>query len=105
MHYQKEIWRGQHTLTLTEDAMTLRLLPERGGKAASLQWRGVELLAQPRGEAYPPLRPDMPFHEGDASGFDDVFPSMGGAFMAGKARYAAGSWQAVEPSHDRRGCE
>ena len=77
MHYQKEIWRGQHTLTLTEDAMTLRLLPERGGKAASLQWRGVELLAQPRGEAYPPLRPDMPFHEGDASGFDDVFPSMG----------------------------
>ena len=43
MHYQKEIWRGQHTLTLTEDAMTLRLLPERGGKAASLQWRGVEL--------------------------------------------------------------
>lgn len=77
MHYQKETWRGQHTLTLTEDAMTLRLLPERGGKAASLQWRGVELLAQPRGEAYPPLRPDMPFHEGDASGFDDVFPSMG----------------------------
>ena len=41
MHYQKELWRGQHTLTLTEDAMTLRLLPERGGKAASLQWRGV----------------------------------------------------------------
>ena len=77
MHYQKEIWRGQRALTLTEDAMTLRLLPEHGGKAASLQWRGVELLAQPRGEAYPPLRPDMPFHEGDASGFDDVFPSMG----------------------------
>ena len=51
MHYQKEIWRGQRALTLTEDAMTLRLLPERGGKAASLQWRGVELLAQPRGEA------------------------------------------------------
>lgn len=61
MHYQKEIWRGQHTLTLTEDAMTLRLLPERGGKAASLQWRGVELLAQPGAKHTRRCGPICPF--------------------------------------------
>lgn len=43
MHYQKEIWRGQHTLTLTEDAMTLRLLPElrREGGFTAMAGRGA----------------------------------------------------------------
>lgn len=77
MQCQAEAWRGQHALTLTENKLTLRLLPERGGKVASLQWHNIELLAQPQDETYPPLQPDMPFHAGDASGFDDVFPSMG----------------------------
>lgn len=65
-------------ITLENDLLTVTVLPERGGKLASIRHRptGFELLAQPPC-GYPPLEPGMPFHLGDASGFDDVFPSMG----------------------------
>ena len=46
--------------------------------------RHFELLHQPR-TGYPPLDPGMPFSEGDASGFDDVFPSMGEQWRHGSS--------------------
>lgn len=66
-------------IILKNDRMAVTILPKRGGKTASifLKSRNFELLAQPPGGIYPSLLPGMPFHIGDASGFDDVFPSMG----------------------------
>ncbi len=65
-------------IRLKNEYLSVLVYPERGGKTASVSdpRRSFELLYQPR-EGYPPLRPGMPFSEGDASGFDDVFPSMG----------------------------
>ena len=64
-------------IRLSSDSLDVLIVPERGGKLASILDRrsGFELLYQPR-DGYPPLRHGMPFAEGDASGFDDVFPSM-----------------------------
>ena len=72
--------------------LSVTVLPERGGKLASLQYvpTGTELLAQPPC-GFPALRPGMPFEEGDASGFDDVFPSMG-------EKACMGRWEEV-PDH------
>ncbi|MBR4503184.1 MAG: hypothetical protein IKP22_15070 [Clostridia bacterium] len=77
---------------LQSETLSAVFMPRRGGKLASLVYRpaGMQMLAQPPG-AYPPLRAGMPFGEGDASGFDDVFPSMG---EAGKE----GEWPPV-PDH------
>lgn len=65
-------------IQLRNERVRIRILPERGGKIASVYdlSHAFELLYQPNGE-YPPLRPGMAFSDGDASGFDDVFPSMG----------------------------
>ncbi len=65
-------------IILSSDSLSVLVFPERGGKLASIREKsgGSELLYQSRGD-YPPLSPGMPFSEGDASGFDDVFPSMG----------------------------
>ena len=67
-----------NTLTLENEYLSLRVLPARGGKLSSFVDRatGFELLFQPP-KGYPPLAPDMDFSKGDASGLDDVFPSMG----------------------------
>ena len=66
------------TMMLENQALQVLVLPERGGKLASLRHlpSGAELLAQPT-HGSPELLPGMPFEKGDAAGFDDVFPSMG----------------------------
>ncbi len=68
-------------ITLENDSLIVRILPGRGGKMASLKDRqtGFDVLYRPQG-GYPPLEPGMPFDRGDASGFDDVFPSMGESY-------------------------
>ena len=74
-------------IRLDSEALSVTILPERGGKLASIRHAatGSELLAQPP-HGYPPLRPGMPFEQGDASGFDDVFPSMGEDALEGRWR-------------------
>lgn len=66
-------------VTLENDLLRVTVYPNRGGKTGSIYLKGkqFELLEQPRGGVYPPVKPGMPFHESDASGFDDVYPSMG----------------------------
>ena len=72
--------------------LRVAVLPERGGKLTSFRHipSETELLAQPPC-GLPELRPGMLFEEGDAAGFDDVFPSMG-------EKASAGRWEAV-PDH------
>lgn len=66
-------------ILLENETHLARLYPLRGGKIGSFLHKpsGFELLQPPK-DGYPPLSPGMPFDKGDASGFDDVFPSMGG---------------------------
>ncbi len=62
---------------LENDILKVIVLPKRGGKTASILYKpkGFELLSQPKGE-YTLLVPGMDFSKGDASGFDDAFPSI-----------------------------
>ena len=78
---EKTIYLGQEATVLENDALRVIVMPQRGGKIASVVHKasGFEALHQPA--AYPALVPGMPFDQGDASGFDDVFPSMGEAEM------------------------
>ena len=80
---------------LENACLRVRVMPERGGKLVSVleKKHGFEALFQP-GSGYPPLVPGMPFSEGDASGFDDVFPSMGETF-----REREGAESLVLPDH------
>ncbi|MGN1021460.1 MAG: DUF4432 family protein [Aristaeellaceae bacterium] len=65
-------------LEMTKGDMRVQVLPEYGGKIASLRFRGLELLAQrPDASAYAPA-PGSVFDEHAAWGWDDVFPAMGG---------------------------
>ena len=69
--------KGLKAAVLENDIVKVIVLPMRGGKTASILYKpkGFELLAQPKGE-YPPLIHGMDFSKGDASGFDDAFPSI-----------------------------
>ncbi len=81
-------YKGLRAAVLENDILKVVVLPGRGGKTASIlhKPKGFELLAQPKGE-YPPISSGMDFSKGDASGFDDAFPSIdGGTVMVdGKA--------------------
>ena len=69
--------KGLAAAVLENDVLRVILLPKRGGKTVSILYKpmGFELLSQPK-EGYPPLAPGMDFSQGDASGFDDAFPSI-----------------------------
>lgn len=63
------------------------LLPALGGKVASIRVKGRELLQAPLAPLAPRTR-TMPFDAGDASGWDECLPSVGGCTVetaAGKA--------------------
>jgi galactose mutarotase-like enzyme len=60
---------------LKTDTLTATLLPALGGKIASLQKSGIELLQQPL-RPYTARTPTMGFEESDASGFDECLPSV-----------------------------
>ena len=80
--------KGLQAAVLENELLKVIILPERGGKTASIlhKPKRFELLAQPSGE-YSPLLPNMDFSKGDASGFDDAFPSIDGetVMVDGKA--------------------
>lgn len=80
--FQKEADDTMEAFQLENEVLSVRILPKRGGKIASIYSKKekFELLYQPR-NGYPALKAGMPFSEGDASGFDDVFPSMGETYQ------------------------
>ena len=68
-------------LVLETDALSVEVLPALGGKVASLQYGGVELLQQPL-QPYAARTPEMRFEESDASGFDECLPSVSACEIA-----------------------
>jgi galactose mutarotase-like enzyme len=66
----------ENVLIRTGDC-SLTLMPHLGGKIASLQLRGHELLQTPLAP-YAPRTRNMSFSAGDASGWDECLPSVAG---------------------------
>ena len=72
------MFKGEKGILLQDQRLSAVILPDRGGKIASLRdlCRNRELLWQYEGEVYPALISNAPFSEADSSGFDDMFPSI-----------------------------
>lgn len=88
------LWRGEDAVALENSDCRAIVMPRRGGKIASLVYKPAdfEALAQSRG-VYPPLSPGLPFCNGDASGFDDCFPTVS------RESVSVGSNNVVYPDH------
>lgn len=89
-------FKGEAALVLDDGRLAAVVLPERGGKIASIRdlRRDRELLWQYEGTMYPPIEPEGPFSAADSSGFDDMFP----AIRSGP--YGADPWPALMiPDH------
>ena len=93
---ERAVFRGQPCLTLESGTLRVVLLPDAGGKAASLVYKpsGKEFLLQGRGETYRTAPYAGDFLKGDMSGFDDMFPTIDRCF------YADYPWAGTElPDH------
>lgn len=66
------------SLVLDTGRLRAAVLPENGGKLASLvdKESGTELLAQAAGKAYLPIGLDSSYVKGECSAFDDMFPTI-----------------------------
>jgi hypothetical protein len=79
---------------ISEDDVEAVILPELGGKIASLCWRGKELLACNPERPFQLARYAAPYADYDASGFDECFPTIG------PCQYPDDPWKGVElPDH------
>ena len=72
---------GLDRLILKTNTLQVTVLPALGGKVASLQFNGLELLQAPL-RAYALRTPDMAFDESDASGFDECLPTVSACTVA-----------------------
>lgn len=75
-------------LIVKTDTLEVTVLPELGGKIASLRYKGrgpgLDLLQAPLRE-YALRTPGMAFDESDASGFDECLPTVSACTIAGAA--------------------
>lgn len=72
------MWRNQISAVLENQYLKVTVLPELGGKSASIFYkeRDFELLSQVQKGVYQKPAADTPFENCDASGFDDAFPTI-----------------------------
>jgi galactose mutarotase-like enzyme len=66
---------GKENVLIESGDCSVTFLPALGGKIASISVRGLELLQGPLAP-YGPRTQTMAFDEGDASGWDECFPSV-----------------------------
>ena len=72
-------FKGEEAITLTSDLYDVTILPNRGAKIASIQYKPLmlELLSQLPDEKYQSKpNPLHGFTSEDSTGFDDMFPSI-----------------------------
>jgi len=70
-----EVITEKENVVISAGACSVSLCPQFGGKIASLRFMGQELLQAPLAPMAP-RTPTMPFDAGDASGWDECFPSV-----------------------------
>ena len=89
-------YKGEEALVLESDALRATVLPQRGSKLASLVYKPLEaeLLWQNPGEVYRSSSYADLYESGEASGFDEMFPTISRCF------YEREPWAGVEmPDH------
>lgn len=72
---ESSVVRSKENVVIRAGACQLTLLPQFGGKIASIQVKGLELLQAPLSLVMPRTQ-YMPFDAGDASGWDECLPSV-----------------------------
>ena len=89
-------YKDQEAIILENDALKATVLPRWGSKLASLVYKslGFELLWQNPAKAYRRSSYADPYDRGEASGFDEMFPTIARCF------YEEKPWAGVEmPDH------
>ncbi|MFA5112651.1 MAG: hypothetical protein WC443_14660 [Desulfobaccales bacterium] len=71
-------FKGEAAIRMEDGRLAVVVLPERGGKIASIRDLRLnrELLWQYEGATYPEIDPIGSFSAADSSGFDDMFPAI-----------------------------
>src|SRR5690242_7150526 len=78
------VLRSKENVVIGADRCALTVLPEFGGKIASIQFKGQELLQSPLASMAPRTR-TMLFDDGDAGGWDECLPSVAGCTVTSAA--------------------
>jgi galactose mutarotase-like enzyme len=98
----------KENVVIRSGACSLTVLPQFGGKIASIQINGSELLQVPLAPIAP-RTPDMSFDAGDASGWDECLPSVAACTVPTAAGPASipdhgdlwrVPWQDISANHD-----
>ena len=78
MKIYEDFYRKQKALVLENEILRTLILPGTGGKMASLVYLpdGKELLWQNPDESFHPVEYGDSFSQGEAAGFDDMFPNI-----------------------------
>src|SRR5580692_6417257 len=79
---------SKENVVISSGACSVSVLPQFGGKIASIQMGGNELLQAPLAPIAP-RTPEMPFHAGDASGWDECLPSVAACTVSTSAGLAS----------------
>lgn len=74
--------RTEENVTIQNGDLRVTISPHLGGKIASIQWKGKELLQKPLAPALPRTR-YMLFDQSDASGWDECLPSVAACTVQG----------------------
>ena len=82
MGIQAVLERKKENVLIKSGDLCVILTPRLGGKIASIQHKGRELLKQPLVPALPRTR-DMLFDQSDASGWDECLPSVAACTVRG----------------------
>jgi len=90
------LYKDEEAVILENDKLRVSVLPRWGAKLASILYKPLdhELLWQNPGKRYRKTAYGAPYEAGEASGFDEMFPTISRCF------YESGPWAGTEmPDH------
>ncbi|HEV2517363.1 MAG TPA: hypothetical protein VGV07_19075 [Devosia sp.] len=81
---ERAVWRGDPALLYRAGELTVVVLPQRGGKLASIVYRGREWLTQPRRPLLPHAELPPLLVDGDMFGWDECAPTIDDCAVMGR---------------------
>lgn len=81
---KRTLWRGDPALVYSAGATSVVVLPQRGGKLASIMHDGREWLTQPRHDLLPLERLPATLVDGDMFGWDECAPTIDACEVLGQ---------------------